>query len=187
MNPAALDTALFQWMYGDGHGLLGAAMIGLSAAGSGWGMLGLVPWLAMRRARAHAAWLAAALLADALAVFLLKAGVGRVRPCAALPNVHALAFAAPTDPSFPSGHAAGAACFAAFLSVIVVRSGWPRWARATAVGALGAFAAGVAVSRVYLGVHFPLDVGAGAALGATLGVGFGLRAPPWSIQTAPRA
>lgn len=181
-----MDTALFLWMYGDGRGWLGAAMIGLSAAGSGWSMLGLGPWLAMRRTRAPAAWLAAALLVDALAVFLLKLCVGRVRPCAALPNVHALAFAAPTDPSFPSGHAAGAACFAAFLSVLVVRSSWPGWARATAVGALGGFAAGVGCSRIYLGIHFPLDVGAGAALGAIVGVLFGLRAPPLAIQTAPR-
>jgi undecaprenyl-diphosphatase len=182
-----LDTALFYWFYGDGHGALGATMIGLSAVGSGWSMLGLPPLLALRRTRGVAGWLTVSLLVTSLAVFLLKLGFGRARPCAALPDVHAIAFVAPTDPSFPSGHAAGTACFAAFLAVLVLRSAWPLWARATVVSALVALALGVGLSRVYLGVHFPLDVGAGAVLGAIVGVLFGLRATPRSIHTAGRA
>lgn len=180
-----MDTALFYWIYGDGHGALGALMIGLSAVGSGWSMLGLPPFLAARRTRAIAGWLTAALLVTSLAVFLLKLGFGRARPCAYLPGVRAIAFAAPTDPSFPSGHAAGTACFAAFLAVLVVRtsSSWPAWARGAAVLGLTALAFGVALSRVYLGVHFPLDAGAGLILGGIVGVLFGLRATGRVIQT----
>lgn len=182
-----MDTALFYWLYGDGHGALGAAMIGFSAVGSGWSMLGLPPLLALPRTRGVAARLTLALLSTSLAVFLLKLGVGRARPCMALPNVHAIAFAAPTDPSFPSGHAAGSACFAAFLAVLVLRSGWSLAARTAATIALAALAIGVALSRVYLGVHFPLDVASGSFLGAIVGVLFGLRAAPRVIQTAGRA
>ncbi len=63
--------------------------------------------------------------------------------------------------SFPSGHAttifAAAFAWGAFLP----RARW----------ALYAVAAVVAVSRVYLGVHFPFDVVYGAFLGALIGVG----------------
>lgn len=182
-----MDAALFYWLYGDGHGVLGATMIGFSALGSGWSMLGLPPFLAVQRTRGVAARLTLALLSTSLVVFLLKLAVGRARPCAALPEVRAIGFAAPTDPSFPSGHAAGSACFAAFLAVLVLRSGWPAWARAAATLGLGALAIGVALSRVYLGVHFPLDVAIGSLLGAIVGVLFGLRAAPSVIQTAARA
>jgi len=63
--------------------------------------------------------------------------------------------------SFPSGHAttifAAAFAWAAFLPKA-------RWA-------LYAVAVAVAISRVYLGVHFPLDVLYGAVLGAVTGIG----------------
>lgn len=63
--------------------------------------------------------------------------------------------------SFPSGHAttifAAAFAWGAFLP----RARW----------ALYGLAALVAVSRVYLGVHFPLDVVCGAVLGALVGIG----------------
>jgi membrane protein DedA with SNARE-associated domain/membrane-associated phospholipid phosphatase len=66
--------------------------------------------------------------------------------------------------SFPSGHAtASAAMCAALAYVLTRRSGWRPavwiWAAALVVASL------VAVSRVYLGVHWLTDVGGGMMLG----------------------
>jgi undecaprenyl-diphosphatase len=58
-----------------------------------------------------------------------------------------------TKLSFPSSHAVTS--FAA--------------ARAFGVPALWAVALPMALSRLYLGVHYPSDIAAGAALGAVLG------------------
>jgi undecaprenyl-diphosphatase len=180
-----LDTELFFRIYGDGHGLIASAMIALSAVGSGWSMLGLPPFLAVRRTRLLAGSLTLALALTAIGVFMIKIAVGRVRPCVTLPGVHAHFFAAPTDGSFPSGHAAGSFCFAAYCIVLVARSGWSTRARIAVSAMLGALAAGIAISRVYLGVHYPFDVGAGALLGSAVGAAFGLRTRAGSIQTPP--
>lgn len=93
------------------------------------------------------------LLADAAADGLaeaLKAAVGERRP--SFP--HQLV-ATPHSSSFPSGHAATSFACATVLSVLV-----PRAAPAFLV-----LAAAIAYSRLYVGVHWPLDVLAGAALG----------------------
>ena len=102
--------------------------------------------------------LTALLVGVAVAVFSLKALVGRARPCGSLAHVHALVFGTPHDPSFPSGHAAGAFAVAAFVA-------FESRAHPVAKVALFVIAAGIALSRVVLGVHFPSDVVAGAALG----------------------
>lgn len=179
-----MDAELFWKLYGDGHGMTGVLMIALSAIGSGWSMLGLPPFLAMRRTRGVAFGLTIALTVVAISVFALKAIVGRVRPCMGLPGVHALYFSAPTDGSFPSGHAAGSFCFATYLAVRAFQSDWSRRAKIVLAVVLGLFATGVSISRVYLGVHYPFDIGAGALLGSAIGAVFALRYRPGSIQTS---
>ena len=62
--------------------------------------------------------------------------------------------------SMPSGHAAGSAAGAVILAYLLGRWGW----------ALGLLAAAVAYGRVYIGVHYPGDVLAGAALGVVVGL-----------------
>ena len=66
------------------------------------------------------------------------------------PLVHA-----PLDGSFPSGHASTS--FAAATMLTFAR---PRWAPAFFLLALA-----IGFSRVYVGVHYPLDVVGGAVLG----------------------
>jgi undecaprenyl-diphosphatase len=66
--------------------------------------------------------------------------------------------------SFPSGHAAGAAAvYGALLVLVLPRAA--RWARALLLAAGALLICAVAASRVLLGVHYPSDVAAGAALG----------------------
>jgi undecaprenyl-diphosphatase len=65
------------------------------------------------------------------------------------------------DLTLPSGHAATSFAGALVLAV-AIRRGW-----ATAL--LVALAAGVALSRVYVGVHYPSDVLAGAFVGIAAG------------------
>ncbi len=144
-------------------------MVVLSAVGGGWGLLALAPLLLAARARRVTGWLLGTLVAVTVIVFVIKAIVGRARPCACVPGVHALCFAAPTDPSFPSGHAAGSFAFAAFVITMALADPAPAQSRVGVIVLASAFAIGVAMSRVVLGVHFPSDVIAGALLGALCG------------------
>ncbi len=166
-----MDETLFRTLYGGStHGAIAyGLMVALTVLGSGWSMIAFVPFAVLRRTRRTGAFLLATLVATSLVVFGVKLAVGRARPCFALGGVKALCFAPPTDPSFPSGHAAGAFAFSAFLATLVLASSTPRRTKAFAVLALAAVATGIAISRVYLGVHFPTDVAAGAVLGTLLG------------------
>ena len=162
------DVQALRLMYGGGHGAWAVAMTAATIVGEGWSALLLLPLLAHVRTRQFAAPLAAAVAAQAVLVWALKAAFGRVRPWIALGLPAPIG--APHDPSFPSGHAAGAFCVAAFLAV-ALPTAWPSTPRrARLVGAGGIVAAGlIASSRVYLGCHFPSDVLAGAVLGGGLG------------------
>jgi membrane-associated phospholipid phosphatase len=84
----------------------------------------------------------------------IKPLVGRRRP--EPPGLPPLS-ATPTKLSFPSAHASTS--FAGALAY--TRAGLP-------AAPLYALAAGLSLSRVYLGVHYPSDVLAGALLGSTL-------------------
>ena len=94
----------------------------------------------------------------------LKHAVGRPRPYVRRPLGSRSAHYGPSQgeqyQSFPSGHAALSAALA---------TSWghthPRW---YVIGPGATWAAGVALSRLYLGVHYPSDVIVGAALGAGL-------------------
>jgi membrane-associated phospholipid phosphatase len=84
----------------------------------------------------------------------IKLAIGRKRPLVEdLPHL----MATPTGLSFPSSHATSS--FAAARA----------YGRLLPAGPLYATAAAMALSRLYLGVHYPSDVAAGAALGAALG------------------
>ena len=93
----------------------------LTVIGSGWGGLMVLPLFASPRTRAFAASLSAVLATTGIVVFVLKAIVQRKRPYLVVPGVHPRIFEAPTDFSFPSGHAAGSFAFAMFVAVVLVR------------------------------------------------------------------
>ncbi len=100
----------------------------------------------------------AAVGAASLAAHVLKEAFDRDRPPVVDPGLGSLA-SIPDNPSFPSGHSATAFAAATAVAIVSPRLRWPALA----------IAAAVAISRVYLRVHFPLDILAGAALGAGLG------------------
>ncbi len=159
----ALDQALFFLVYRPAPPSAWLLfMAALSAIGGGYALLGIVPWLFVARARRVVLGLLGAVVLTALVVFLMKQGFGRVRPYAALAGVEALALTPPRDPSFPSGHAAGSACFAAYFA---------HRARPVRSALLALAALLVALSRVVLGVHFPLDTLVGLGIGAVIGAG----------------
>jgi membrane-associated phospholipid phosphatase len=96
--------------------------------------------------------------ADLLAA-LLKTAFDRQRPYEVIPEADPL-LRWDIASSMPSGHAAASAAGAVILAYLLGRWGW----------ALGLLAAAVAFGRVYIGVHYPGDVLAGAALGVVVGL-----------------
>jgi membrane-associated phospholipid phosphatase len=126
---------------------------GLSGFGEhalGWLALGALGWARGRRRADWAAGTAGVLAAHAAGV-AVKRVVRRVRPD--LDDVPALV-RTPSRLSFPSAHSCSTAAAAVGFAPML---GAPAMTAATGT---------MLVSRVLLGVHYPSDVVAGAALGA---------------------
>ena len=157
-------------------GWLDPVFVGLSWLGS----YGLV-WLALA-ALGAAVWRRPQLLllvgaADLAAEFGslgLRHAIGRPRPPLRFPDPEPLVGVSST-PSFPSGHAT-----TSFACAVLLASAAPR----LAVPLIG-LAAAISLSRVYVGVHYPLDVVGGAALGIVLATA--LRLLAGGRRRSPRA
>ena len=152
------DTAVREWLVTYHHPIADVVMVGLSIIGRG-GAVWIAIALALvaidrRRLRAVAVVLIAQVLAFVATDLVVKPIVARARPFQASVLTRVIDRRSLTY-SFPSGHAASAVAGAALLSSI-----WP-----SGRVALWSLAAMVALSRIYVGVHYPLDVLGGAVLG----------------------
>jgi undecaprenyl-diphosphatase len=158
------DRLLLEAMEGVRWGPLTVMFVLLSAwwmKGVAFVAIGAIGDVRCRR-RLPAATLIAAVSVGigSLIVALLKESLDRPRPEHADPGIDA-AVATPGSPSFPSGHTATAFAAAAAVGAFYPRLRWPLYSLAALVG----------LSRIYLGVHFTLDVAAGAILGTAIGLG----------------
>jgi undecaprenyl-diphosphatase len=121
----------------------------------------------LARGRAHAAWRRATVAAALSAGVALAIGkviseiVDRARPFVADPHGVHLFSAHAADPGFPSDHATAA--FAIAVAILLRKRGWGVFALVAA--------AVLSIGRVALGIHFPSDVLAGAALGSLVAIG----------------
>lgn len=98
-----------------------------------------------------------AFIVSGLLAQLLKRLFDMPRPPAVLENVHVLGSAF-TSHSFPSGHATSDGVVVLLAFFLWTARDWRSWA----VAALFVLAA---IGRIYGGVHFPIDVAAGLAIG----------------------
>jgi len=179
---AAVDRPVLAWLAAHRTPDLSAVITLITQLGSPVGVAviaALVGGLISVRRRSWWALLISAVGAGGIGVINLavKAVIGRPRP----PN--ALAVTGEDGFSFPSGHTTA-------ITVVGVLSAWmlTRWvlsgraARAGVWTAAAILIVGVGSSRVYLGVHYPSDVLAGAALGAAWAVAVAL-----AVVTGERA
>jgi undecaprenyl-diphosphatase len=152
----AWDKRLERWQAAHRAGFLDPIFEGLGYAGSYgavWLVLAAAAALSLRRPQVFVWTLVADGLGE-LAADALKGVIPRARP-----HVHTLV-RRPHTHSFPSGHATTSFACATVLALLIPRLALP----------LFVLAAAIAWSRVYVGVHFPLDVLGGAVLGVAIGL-----------------
>jgi undecaprenyl-diphosphatase len=159
-----LDKSVFLWVVEHRAGWLDPIFVGLSVVGYfGLVWIALAALLAYLRGRSipiPVALTAACVWSADLISLGLKAAVQRPRPFETIPQPDPLLGGATIGQSMPSGHAA-----TSFAGAVVLTYFFPRSAPYVFL-----LAVAIAFSRVYIGVHYPSDVIAGAALGTCVGL-----------------
>lgn len=156
-----MDAALFSTINGWHAPWLDAIMRGASWLGyfPGVWFVGAALALTVPPVRA-AAWrmCLAVALTYALTSGVIKPLVARQRPYTVITGARTVEDSPADGYSFPSGHAATAVAGALAASRVLPGASWTFWLLATLM----------AYSRIYVGVHYPADVAAGALVGAAV-------------------
>jgi len=145
----------------------------LGAGGFVWWVTALITSIFPNKRAAAWQMLLAGLLTWGFSEYAMKPLFDRARPFEVDPAITVID-ARPTTAAFPSGHAAMAFAYALAGARMIPGSAWAFWPLATII----------AISRVYIGVHWPSDVIGGAVIGlACAWFALGGRAPaPIKLQ-----
>ena len=158
-----IDDKAFHALNGSHDPVRDAVFGGVTELGSIWASVaGGAVIAASGRRRAAASAVAAAAAAWVLGQ-AMKKGYNRPRPYDMHPETARRVIGKPSGTSWPSSHPA---VFLAFLTTVGRGLDLPPAARAASLGLAGS----VAVSRTYLGVHFPSDILSGLLLGRAIGL-----------------
>lgn len=118
----------------------------------------LIVYFWVKKEKRLAILLALGIIAGAVFTYPLKFLIDRQRPYEQLESARLLT-PFENDPSFPSGHTE-----MSFLAATIISQFHPGYSKY-----LYAFSLIVALSRIYVGVHFPIDVIGGAIIGIVIG------------------
>ena len=159
---SAADRGALVWVVEHRAAWLDPIFIALSVIGYGgivWVALATMLSLVARRSvLLPTALTAGSVWAADLVAAILKNVIDRPRPPSIVPEADSL-LGGTLGSSLPSGHAA-----TSFAGAVVLAYLFPR-----ALPWLVTLAVAISFSRVYVGVHYPFDVLAGAVVGASVG------------------
>lgn len=159
----SLEFSLLFWIQGLRTPLLDQVMVWLSFLGNAgwlWIAAGAGLFCTKKTRMCGTAVLLSLAAGFLIGNCLLKNGIARSRPCWIIDRDIQLLISIPKDFSFPSGHTL--AGIEASLSILFF---YRRWGTAALI-----LAVLIGFSRLYLFVHFPTDVLAGAVLGTGIAV-----------------
>ena len=120
----------------------------------GAGLLVSLSFFVFLRWRRAAGWMAVAMSGAVVLNLAMKWGFHRARPVPFFGSV-------PDPWSFPSGHSLLSFCFYGVLAGLIADRIDSRAAQAALWSVAATLVAGIGLSRIYLGVHYPSDVIAG--------------------------
>ena len=157
------DDSVIRWMGAHHSSGADAVMLEITALGTGTVVIMVVAvaalFLVLTQHKYSAILLLASTSGGIVLNGVLKLGFNRPRPSLFVPAVHTV------SSSFPSGHAMSAAIVYSTVAYLAARLHRRRWARWLIMIAALLLIVLISASRLYLGVHYPSDVIAGAAIG----------------------
>ena len=157
------DEAVIRWMAVHRSGTLDAAMLEITALGTGTVVFMIVAvaalFLTLTQHKYSALLLLVSTFGGIVLNGVLKLGFNRPRPTIVVHAVQTV------SSSFPSGHAMSSAIVYSTVAYLAARLHKRWWARVLVMFTALALIVLICFSRLYLGVHYPSDVFAGVLIG----------------------